>query len=58
MPRKGSVTKRKIALDPKFKDATVAKFINSLMLDGKKSKAEKIFYESMDIIVEKTGQDP
>jgi len=58
MPRKGSITKRKIALDPKFKDAMVAKFINSLMVDGKKSKAEKIFYESMDAIAEKTGKDP
>lgn len=58
MPRKGPVTKRKIPVDPKYGDLTVAKFINSLMYDGKKSKAEKIFYEAMDVIAEKTGKDP
>ena len=58
MPRKGSVSKRKIPVDPKHGDLTVAKFINSLMYDGKKSKAEKIFYSAMDIVAEKTGKDP
>ncbi len=58
MPRKGPVTKRKIPVDPKYGDLTVAKFINSLIYDGKKSKAEKIFYDAMDVIAEKTGKDP
>jgi len=58
MPRKGSVTKRKIAGDPKYGNQTAAKFINSLMLNGMKSKAEKIFYEAFDIVAEKTGKDP
>ncbi len=58
MPRKGSVSKRKIPGDSMFGDVTVTKFINSLMYDGKKSKAEKIFYGAMDIIKEKTGKDP
>ncbi len=58
MPRKGSVTKRKFAGDPKYGNQTAAKFINSLMLDGKKSKAEKIFYQALDIVAEKTGKDP
>jgi len=58
MPRKGSVNKRKIAGDPKYGNLTAAKFINSLMLDGKKSKAEKIFYGALDIVAEKTGKDP
>ncbi len=58
MPRKGSVSKRKVPVDPKFVDLTVAKFINSLMYDGKKSKAEKIFYGSLKLIAEKTGKDP
>jgi len=58
MPRKGSVTKRKVSLDPKYGDITVAKFINSLMYDGKKSKAEQIFYGALDIVAEKTGKDP
>lgn len=58
MPRKGSVTKRKVPLDPKYGDLTVAKFINSLMYGGKKSIAEEIFYGSLDIVAEKTGKDP
>lgn len=58
MPRKGSVTKRKVSLDPKYGDVTVAKFINSLMYGGKKSKAEQIFYGALDIVAEKTGKDP
>lgn len=57
MPRKGSVPKRKIALDPKYGDLVVSKFLNSLMYDGKKSKAEKIFYKALEIIGEKTGKD-
>jgi small subunit ribosomal protein S7 len=58
MPRKGAVNKRKVAGDPKYGSLTAAKFINSLMLDGKKSKAEKIFYDAFDIVAEKTGKDP
>ena len=58
MPRKGSVKKRKIAGDPKYGNQTAAKFINSLMHDGKKSKAETIFYEAFDVIAEKSGKDP
>lgn len=58
MPRKGAVNKRKIAGDPKYGNQTAAKFINSLMLDGKKSTAEKIFYDALDIVAEKSGKDP
>ncbi len=58
MPRKGSVTKRKIAGDPKYGNQMAAKFINSLMLDGKKSTAEKIFYDAFDLVADKTGKDP
>jgi len=58
MPRKGAVNKRKIAGDPKHGNQTAAKFINSLMLDGKKSKAEKIFYDALEIVAEKSGKDP
>ena len=57
MPRKGSVPKRKLALDPKYGDLTVSKFLNSLMYDGKKSKAEKILYKAFEIIGKKTGKD-
>ena len=42
--------KRKILKDPIYKDITVAKFVNYIMHDGKKSIAEKIFYSSLDII--------
>jgi len=42
--------KRKILQDPIYKDVTVAKFVNYIMQDGKKSVAEKIFYNSLDII--------
>lgn len=58
MPRKGPVKKRKIAGDPKYGNQTAAKFINSLMHGGKKSKAETIFYEAFDVIAEKSGKDP
>ena len=42
--------KRKILKDPIYKDLTVAKFVNYIMQDGKKSIAEKIFYNALDII--------
>jgi len=57
MPRKGSVTKRRTPVDPKHGDLMVAKFINSLMYDGKKSKAEKILYTALSIVGEKMGND-
>ncbi|APF17649.1 30S ribosomal protein S7 [Caldithrix abyssi] len=50
--------KRKILPDPKYKDAVVAKFINNLMLDGKKSVAEKTFYSALDLIEKKLKKDP
>ncbi|ABL01953.1 SSU ribosomal protein S7P [Candidatus Ruthia magnifica str. Cm (Calyptogena magnifica)] len=48
--RRRSAPKRKILPDPKFGDLVLAKFVNILMLDGKKSVAEKIVYEALDII--------
>jgi len=57
MSRKGQAPKRKILPDPKFKDKTIAKFINKLMWDGKKSVAENIFYKSLDLVQEKTGEE-
>ncbi|MFA6171081.1 MAG: 30S ribosomal protein S7 [Patescibacteria group bacterium] len=50
--------KRKIEGDIKFNDVDVAKFINYLMIEGKKSIAEKVVYGAFDIIKEKTKQDP
>ncbi|MBO8169384.1 MAG: 30S ribosomal protein S7 [Thermoanaerobacteraceae bacterium] len=58
MPRRGSVPKRKVMPDPIYNSEKVTKLINQIMLDGKKSIAEKIVYGAMDIIKEKTGQDP
>ena len=58
MPRKGRVEKRKVAPDPKYKSEVVAKFVNSLMKDGKKSTARAILYEAFDIIGERIKKDP
>ena len=58
MPRKGSVPKREITPDPRYNDKTVARLINKLTSDGKKSKAEAIVYGAFEIIGEKTGGDP
>ena len=57
MPRRRVVGTRKILPDPKFKSELLAKFINVLMLDGKKSIAEKIIYTALDTAAEKTGKD-
>ena len=56
MSRRQRAVKRETPVDPQFGSATVTKFINSLMLDGKKSTAERIFYDAMRIVEEKTGQ--
>ena len=56
MSRRQSSVKREIPADPQYGSQTVSKFINSLMLDGKKSTAEGIFYDAMRIVEEKTGQ--
>jgi small subunit ribosomal protein S7 len=56
MSRRQSAIKRETPADPRYGSTTVTKFINTLMLDGKKSTAEGIFYEAMRIIEEKTGQ--
>jgi small subunit ribosomal protein S7 len=58
MSRRHAAEKREILPDPKYGDLVVTKFTNGLMLDGKKSAAEKIIYGAFDIIEKKTGQDP
>ncbi len=50
MPRRREVPKRDVLPDPKFGDKTLAKFVNILMVDGKKSVAEKIIYGALDLI--------
>jgi len=54
MPRKGNVPKRDVLPDPKFNDKVIAKLINKLTSDGKKSKAERIIYGALDTVEEKT----
>ena len=49
--------KRKIVPDPVYSDLVVAKFVNNLMKDGKKSVAEKIFYDSLNLISKKESTD-
>ena len=57
MGRKKFVRKREILPDPKFNDVVVAKFVNSLLKEGKKSTAEAIFYGCVDVIQTRTGED-
>ncbi|WAJ70655.1 30S ribosomal protein S7 [Catenovulum adriaticum] len=56
MPRRRVVGQRKILPDPKFHSELLAKFVNVVMLDGKKSIAEKIVYGALDIAVEKSSK--
>jgi small subunit ribosomal protein S7 len=56
MSRRTRAVKRPILPDPVFGSETITKFINNLMVDGKKSVAEGIFYDAMQSIEEKTGQ--
>jgi small subunit ribosomal protein S7 len=58
MPRKREVKKREILSDPKYHETLTAKFINGIMRRGKKSLAERIFYRALNIIQERTHQDP
>ena len=58
MPRRREVPKRIILTDPKYGSKLVAKFINNIMRMGKRSVAERILYESFDIIAERSKQDP
>ncbi|MCG9698501.1 30S ribosomal protein S7 [Shewanella sp. Isolate11] len=57
MPRRRVVGQRKILPDPKFHSELLAKFINVIMQDGKKSTAEKIIYKALDVVAEKKGEE-
>jgi len=57
MSRKHRAQAREVLPDPKFNDIVVTKFINALMLDGKKSTAEKIFYGALEIAEAKSGEE-
>lgn len=58
MPRKGRTPKREVLPDPVYGNVVVSKLINSIMLDGKKSVAQKIVYTAFDQIKETTGEEP
>lgn len=58
MPRRREVPKREVLPDPKFGSQLVAKFVNVLMVDGKKSTAQRILYDALDTIQERTSDDP
>lgn len=59
MPRRSSkLLKRNWSPDPVYNSILVTRFINNLMKNGEKSKAQKIFYSSMEIVKEKTNQNP
>jgi small subunit ribosomal protein S7 len=58
MPRKGKVPKRDILPDPKHHSKLVAKFVNGIMWQGKKSTAETILYGAFDIMARRANEDP
>lgn len=58
MPRRREVAKRPIIPDPKYHDKLVTTFVNAMMKNGKKSIAESILYKTLDIIEERTAEDP
>jgi small subunit ribosomal protein S7 len=64
MPRKGEVPKRRVLPDPKYTDIPpdvrrrITKFINTVMTRGKKSVAEQIVYQSLDLVAERAKDDP
>ena len=56
MSRRTRAVKRSVPADPRYDSQTVSKFVNNLMVEGKKSVAEGLFYKAMDLIEERTGQ--
>jgi small subunit ribosomal protein S7 len=58
MPRRREVPKREILADPIYNSQLVTKFVNVLMMDGKKAVAERILYDALGSIGERTGDDP
>jgi small subunit ribosomal protein S7 len=58
MPRKGPAEKRKLSPDPVYRSLLVTQIVNKVMLHGKRTVAEKIMYDAMKIVEEKTGSEP
>ena len=57
MPRKGPVAKRDVLPDPIYDSKLVTRFINQIMVDGKRGKAQKILYNAFETVQEKSGQN-
>ena len=58
MPRRGAPTRREVAPDPVYNNRLVTQLTNKILLDGKKSTAERLVYSAFDIVETKTSQDP
>ena len=58
MPRKGPAPRRDLVADAKYRSVLVTQLVNKVMLHGKRSLAESIVYDAMDIIETKTGEEP
>lgn len=58
MPRRGTIEKRTVQPDPRFGSDILQRFINKLMDRGKKGVAERIVYDALDLVEERTGRDP
>ncbi len=58
MPRRGSISKRDVLVDPLYGSKMVTRLINNIMYDGKKGVAQKIVYGAFAIVAEKTGKEP
>ena len=58
MPRRAEVPKREVLPDPVYNSQMVSKFVNAIMMDGKKTIAERILYDALEIVGDNTGEDP
>ena len=58
MPRKGPAPRRKLMPDPVYRSLLVTQLVNKILLSGKRSIAEKIVYDALKIVEEKTGAEP
>ena len=58
MPRRAEVPKREVLPDPVYNSQLVSKFVNAIMSNGKKTIAERILYDALEIVGEQTGEDP
>jgi small subunit ribosomal protein S7 len=58
MPRKGPAPRRELAPDPKYRSLLVTQVVNKVLQAGKRSLAEKVMYDALDIIEAKTGSEP